>query len=491
MIANDHVTFEAEQGEVHALLGENGAGKTTLMNILYGLYAPQEGQIYLSGRPVRITFPTQAISLGIGMVHQDFMLVPTFSVVENAVLGWSGSGSAFSLRDASKRIADLSRAYGLEVDPAAKVWQLPVGLQQRVEIIKALYRGAQILVLDEPTSTLTPQETRELIRIMRRLAGEGHTVIFITHKLNEVMEVSDRVTVLRDGKVVGTYTTSQVDPPFLARTMIGRQFAHPKRAPQSAGDEEVLVVESLRVANDKGLIAVRDPSFSVRRGEIFGVAGVDGNGQTELAEALAGLRKPLNGRVLVDGQGATRASPRTLMEMGLCYIPQDRVGAGIVADFSIGENLVVDRCYRPPFCRGWFLDHAAILEHAKGLVREFDVRASSPGAKLKTLSGGNQQKVVLAKMLSRNPRVLIAFQPTRGLDVGATEYVHRKLLDQCAWGTAIVLISTELQELVSLCTRMAVLFEGQIMGVVSPDEVDIQTLGLMMAGSKRLSTSLH
>ena len=372
------------------------------------------------------------------------------------------------------------------VDPSAKIWQLPVGVRQRVEIIKALSRGANLLILDEPTSVLAPPEIHQLFSIMRRLATEDRGIIFITHKLNEVMEISNRVTVLREGKVVGTFNTSQVDPLSLARMMIGREFLPPSRKSEAMGDEKVLEVVNLRALNDKGVLGLQDVSFSIRRGEIFGIAGVEGNGQNELAEVLAGLRKPIAGQIFVCGREITQLSPRNLIDMGVCYIPEDRLGAGLITNLSICENLVIDRCHCPPFCHNWLLDYAVISAYAKDQIQKFDISPASPESKVKILSGGNQQKVVLARVLSRCVKVLIAFRPTQGLDVGASEYVQQKLLEQRENGTAILLISGELQELLSLSDRIAVFFNGQISGIISPEAVDVQELGLMMAGMKRL-----
>ncbi len=484
--ANNDVTLEVNQGEIHALLGENGAGKTTLMNVLYGLYRPDAGRIVLRGDEVRFDSPSDAIAHGIGMVHQHFMLVPAFSVAENIVLGLpSARPPRLDLRAAGRRIAELSAAHGLEVDPQACVWQLPVGAQQRVEIVKALYRGVDLLILDEPTAVLTPGEAADLFRTLRCLAAAGHTIIFISHKLNEVMDVSDRVTVLRDGRVVTTVPTAETSPRPLAEMMVGRPVLMEFERAAAAPGEAVLQVEGLSAAGDRGLSALRGVSFEVRRGEILGVAGVDGNGQSELAEVINGLRRPAAGRVRLLGHDLTGASPRTVIEANVGYIPADRRTAGLVTEFTLAENFILKTFADRRFCRWGWLDLPAIGAHADRLLHDFDIRAPSARVPARQLSGGNQQKVVLARELSQQPDLLVASHPTRGLDVGATEYVIRNLLAQRARGAGILFISTELEEILAVSDRIAVLYEGEIMGIISGVEADAHEIGLMMAGTRR------
>jgi len=491
VVANDHIDFEVRAGEVHALLGENGAGKTTLMNVLYGLYQPDEGEIFIRGRKVTLRSPRDAIALGIGMVHQHFMLIPPLTVTENVVLGLRSSREPFlDTRRAGQRIAELSKRYGLQVDPQAQIWQLSVGEQQRVEIIKALYRGAEILILDEPTSVLTPPEVRELFAVLQRMAERGHAIIFITHKLHEVMSVSHRVTVLRDGRVVSTVETGQTDEKELARMMVGREvlFRLTKK-PVQKGDV-VLQVEDLEALSDRGLPALKGLSFSVRQGEVLGIAGVAGNGQRELAEVITGLRRATRGRVIIGGKEMTNRSPGEIIAQGVSYIPEERMEVGLIMDFSVAENTILETRRRPPFSDGWFLNPQAIERHAEELISDYDVRTPSKDVPVKQLSGGNLQKLILARELSRQPRLLIAAQPTRGLDVGATEYIRRRLMEQRERGTAILLISEELDEVLSLSDRIAVMYEGEIVGIVDAAEAEVEEIGLMMAGAEAQSANL-
>ncbi len=485
VLANDHVSFEARFGEVHALLGENGAGKTTLMNILYGIYRPDEGEIYIKGRRVTIRSPRDAIRLGIGMVHQQYRLVSTHTVVENVILGLPGN-FFFPDRAARRKLEEFSEKYGLHVDPEARIWQLSSGEQQRVEIIKALYRGAEILILDEPTSMLTPGEIDELLGVIRRMAAEGHTVIFITHKLDEVFDISDRVTVLRQGKVVATLETARTDKPSLARLMVGREvlFRLEKR-PASVG-QTVLRVEGLHALNDRGLPAVRNVSFAIAAGEILGIAGVAGNGQRELVEALVGLRPSTQGRVFIKEQEVTHQPPRTLIERGVCYIPGERL-IGLVPSLSVAENLILRNYCQAPFTQGAFLNYGAINEYADHLVAQYSVATPSLKTPVKLLSGGNIQRVILARETCRAPTLLVAAHPTSGLDVGATEYIRQLLLAQRDQGTAVLLVSEDLEEVLQLSDRIAVMFEGQIMGILPADQADLETIGLMMAGAKKMS----
>ena len=483
VVANAGIDLQVEKGEIRAILGENGAGKTTLMNILYGLYQPDEGTILLRGKPVAITSPRVAIALGIGMVHQHFMLVPPLTVVENVLLGTPSSrGPLLDLEQGKRRIRELSERYGLKVDPCARVEQLSVGEQQRVEIIKALYRGVDILILDEPTAVLTPQETRELFQVLRSLRSAGQTILFISHKLSEVMTISDRVTVLRQGRVVGTLPTSETDERKLARMMVDRDVLFELEKPPGEPGPVVLEVQDLRVRDDRGLEAVRGLSLTVYAGQIFGVAGVDGNGQAELVEAITGLRRAHGGRILLQGQDITNWSPRQCHLRGVAHIPQDRQVRGLVMDMSVAENLVLDCYFLPPFSRGWRFYPREVRNRAREAIATYDIRCPSPTVRARLLSGGNQQKVVLARAMSRRPALLVAMQPTRGLDVGATEYVHRRLLEEKARGCAILLVSTELDEIMALSDVIGVMYEGRLMGVLPRREADIQRIGLMMAG---------
>ncbi len=487
VLANDHIDLVVGKGEIHALLGENGSGKTTLMNVLYGLQQADEGEIHFEGKPLKTNSPGQAIDAGIGMVHQHFMLVQAFTVTENVILGMrSKREPLLGLAQAEAEVKALSEKYGLKVDPRAKIWQLSVGEQQRVEILKALHRRARLLILDEPTAVLTPQETEELSAILRSLAAEGRSIIFITHKLNEVMGISNKVTVLRAGRVIDTVETASTNQAALARMMVGREVVFEIDKTPAAPKEVVLQVEGLKAANQKKLPALRGLSLSVRAGEILGVAGVDGNGQHELAECIIGVRKAEGGRVLVCGQDIVGLSSRQVAQRGVGVIPADRQHQGLVLGLQLAENIMFGNFYCEPYSRRGFLQLGKIEEIAGRLIQEYDIRTPSSAVEVKNLSGGNQQKVVLARELSRSPKVIVAMLPTRGLDVGATEFVHRRILDARDRGAAVLLISTELEEILSLSDRIAVMYEGEIMGVVSGDAADVNELGLMMAGAKRL-----
>jgi general nucleoside transport system ATP-binding protein len=481
--ANDGVTFEVHAGEVHALLGENGAGKTTLMRILYGLYQPDGGEIRIDGQPVTIHSPADSIRQGIGMVHQHFMLVPTLTVAENVALGLPSSrGTILDTDRVADRIRDLAKAYGLQVDPRAFVWQLSVGEQQRVEILKALYRGAAALILDEPTAVLTPKEVDELFLTLRRMAAEGHALIFISHKLHEVLAISDRVTVLRNGRVVETLATSSTNRQELARRMVGREvLLRVERPPVDLGRTRLLV-DNVTVMGDRGLASVRGASLEVRSGEILGIAGVSGNGQRELADALAGLRRTTHGRIHMDDAEITTWNPVRRIRQGLAYIPEERMRDGVIKELSVEENLMMEDHGQAPFARGIFLDFRRIARHCDELIRGFEIKTPSRATPLRNLSGGNIQKLILARELSRQPGVLIAAQPTRGVDIGSTEYIHRRLIEQRARGTATLLISEDLDEVRNLSDRIAVMYEGRIMGVVERDRATVEQLGLMMAG---------
>ncbi len=483
VIANDHINFQVKSGEVHALLGENGAGKTTLMRILFGLYPPDEGQILVNGQPVRIHSPADSIAQGFGMIHQHFMLVPTLSVAANVALGLKSSrGLLLDLDAVSHRLQQLSELYGLQVDPQAMVWQLSVGEQQRVEILKALYRGADLLILDEPTAVLTPQEVTDFFITLRRMADEGHALIFISHKLHEVLSFSDRVTVLRSGRVVKTLTTKDTTRPELARLMVGREVLLRVDHPPVQSGAPRLQVQDVWVTGDKGRPALKGVSLEVRAGEILGVAGVSGNGQRELAEAIAGLRKLTQGEVLIDRRQVGGLRPDELIEQGLAYISEERFSDGAVKELSVEENMMIEEHGRPPFANGVFLNFSKIAAHTEKLIQDFEIKTPTRQTPLRYLSGGNVQKMIMARELSRKPSVLIAAQPTRGVDIGSTEYIHQRLIAQRQEGTAILLISEDLDEVLNLSDRIAVIFDGRIMGIVDRDDATIEQLGLMMAG---------
>ena len=484
VLANDRINLQVRRGEVHALLGENGAGKSTLMSILAGLYQPDQGQIAIYGAPVALRSPRDAITHGIGMVHQHFMLVDMLTVAENVTMGLSVPRFLLKLSETERAITELSRRYGLQVDPKARIWQLSVGEQQRVEIIKMLYRGARILILDEPTAVLTPGEVEDLFVILRRMAAEGQSIIFISHKLDEVMDISDSITVLRKGRVVATVDTAATSPVELARLMVGREVLFEASRAEMAPGAELLRVSGLAAQNDKGMPALRDVSFSVRQHEILGVAGVAGNGQTELAEVITGLRGGTGGQVVICSADMTNCTPRQIIDQGVSHIPEDRLGVGSVPNLAVRDNVLLKGYRDAPISRGPFLQHATIDAFADGLIATFDIAAPNRDVAARLLSGGNLQKTILAREISANPQVMVAAHPTRGLDVGATEAVHRLLLEQRAQGAAILLISEDLDELLALADRIAVMYEGEIMGIVSADDVDLGEIGLMMAGSR-------
>lgn len=483
VLANDQISFTLEEGEIHAFLGENGAGKSTLMNILYGLYAPDEGEILLHGKPVAIHGPIDAIRMGLGMVHQHFMLVPTLTVAENVMLGTEiTNGLLLDERKAIARVAELSRQYGLDVPPDALVLDLPVGVQQRAEIIKTLYRGANILILDEPTAVLTPQESEDLFEVIKMLRAQGKSIIFISHKLKEVLEIADRITVLRRGKVVGTALPKEATEESLAAMMVGRDvvLTVPKNAAHPG--EVVLAVRDLHVYDDRRVLAVDGLSLDVHAGEVLGIAGVQGNGQTELVEAMTGLRAPEGGQVVLLGKDVTGGSPRTVLEAGVAHVPEDRHRHGLVLEYSIADNLVLSTYYHAPFARGIVTNERAIVQNAEQLVQEFDVRTSSATAAASTLSGGNQQKVVVAREFSRPIKLLIAAQPTRGLDVGSIEFIHKNIISRRDAGAAVLLVSAELDEILALSDRIAVMFKGKILATLPAAEATRAGLGLLMAG---------
>jgi ABC-type uncharacterized transport system ATPase subunit len=484
VLANDSIDFDLYRGEIHALLGENGAGKSTLMNIVYGLYSPDEGEIRLRGTPVDIDSPSAAIAHGIGMVHQHFMLIPVMTVAENIVLAREPrrAGILLDFGAADRRVEEVSRAFNFAIDPDALIQDITVGQEQRVEILKALYRGAEILILDEPTAVLTPQEATDLFEILRTLVREGMSVIFISHKLNEVLAIADRITVLRRGKRIDTIPREGATEQGLARMMVGREvLLRVEKKPAEPG-ETLLGIEDLYVSDERGLPAVRGVSFDVRAGEIVAIAGVDGNGQTELVEALTGLRKPSEGQIVVAGQDVTTSAPRDHLDAGLGHIPEDRLRRGLVLEFSLAENLALHDYRKPPNSRFGWLQPRRIIAWARRLLQEFDVRGGRAESRASTLSGGNQQKVVVAREVSRDPRVLIAAQPTRGLDVGAIEFVHRRLVQERDEGRAIVLVSLELDEVLSLADRILVIYEGRIVGEYGPS-VSPEELGIAMTGA--------
>ncbi len=483
VLASDHVNFDVKTGEVHALLGENGAGKSTLMKILYGLYHPDEGQILLDGKPVTISSPNDSINIGIGMIHQHFMLVPTLTVAENVALGLPSSrGILTDLDRVSKRIIELAKIYNLKIDPTAYVWQLSVGQQQRVEIIKALYRGASLLILDEPTAVLTPQEVDELFVIMKQMVRDGHSLIFISHKLHEVIEISHRVTVLRDGRTIGTRHTSETTKQDLANWMVGREVGFaPDRGETKLGETR-LSLDNVKCGSDRGTPGLRGVSFDLCSGEILGIAGVSGNGQRELAEAITGLRKVTSGHVYLEGQDITNLAPGDITERMLSYIPEERMRDGMIKEFTISENMVLREHHKQPFSKNGFLNLRGIAAHTDQLIQQFHVKTPSRETHAKNLSGGNIQKVVLAREISRNPRVILAAQPTRGLDIGATEYVRAQLIEQRNKGAAVMLVSEDLDEILALSDRIAVIYEGQVMDIVPRENATPQMLGLLMAG---------
>jgi general nucleoside transport system ATP-binding protein len=487
VLANDHVDFEALQGEIHALLGENGAGKSTLSNIMTGLYRPDEGEIRVHGAPVVFHSPRDALAAGIGMVHQHFRLAASFTVAENITLGSHGDGGFLvEAKAVEARVAELAGRYRMPVHPSARVWQLSVGERQRVEILKALYRGARILILDEPTSLLTPQEAENLFATLRLMSAEGRTVLFISHKLEEVMAVSDRVTVLRRGKSLGTVLTRTTTPRELARLMVGRDVVFSQKPQDHAVGQTILLeLRQVYAESDMGTVALHGVDLELHAGEILGVAGVAGNGQRELAEVITGMRPRTSGTVVVAGRALRDQDPRQAIELGVAHVPEDRLGTGVAPSLTIADNLILKEYRRPPVLQGGILRYDRVRARAAELIQRFDIKAVSPQTPTRLLSGGNVQRVLLARELSGSPRVLVAASPTRGLDVAATEAVRALLLQAAARGVGILLISEDLDEILTLADRIAVLYEGHVMGVVARRQADVEELGLMMAGSAR------
>jgi ABC-type uncharacterized transport system ATPase subunit len=483
VLANDHIDFSLKKGEIHTLLGENGAGKTTLMNILYGLYTPDEGEIFINGKKVVIHASSDALAQGIGMVHQHFMLIPNMSVCENIILGKeTKKRGLIDVEEAERRIETLSKRYNFNLNPGDMVKDLPIGMQQKVEILKALYREATILILDEPTAVLTPQESEELFTILRALKDEGKSIIFISHKLKEVLEISDIITVLRDGKVIGSVEPDQTDEGQLANMMVGREVMLRVQKEKMHRGNNVLEVKNLTVFDRRGVKVVNGISFNVHSGEIFGIAGVQGNGQTELVEALTGLSPFESGEVFIDGVKLEGNDPREVFELGAAHIPEDRHKYGLVLQYPVRDNLILCSYYHKPYSKRLALNFPVITEKTEKLIEEFDIKAQGILATTDTLSGGNQQKTVVARELGRKVKLLIAAQPTRGLDVGSIEYIHKKIVETRDAGCAVLLVSSELDEILSLSDTIGVIFKGQIVKTISSEEATKEQLGLLMAG---------
>lgn len=486
-VANDNITLQLRKGEIHALLGENGAGKSTLMNVLFGLYQPEAGEIRVRGEKVNITSPNVANDLGIGMVHQHFMLVQNFTVTENIILGAEPrTGIKIDRASAREKVRQISEQYGLAVDPDAKIEDISVGMQQRVEILKTLYRGADILIFDEPSAVLTPQEIKELIQIMNRLIAEGKSIILITHKLKEIMEVADRCTTIRRGKYIGTVDIDEtMTQSRLAEMMVGREVNFNAEYSKATPQELVLDIKNLVVKDGRGIKAVDGLNLDIRAGEIVGIAGIDGNGQTELIEAITGLRKADSGEIFLNNKSIKNLKPRKVTESGVGHIPQDRHKHGLVLDYSIGHNMVLQTYYKQPYSKAGIMNYKQVMEKAKTLIEKFDVRTPSPETFARALSGGNQQKAIIAREVDRSPDLLIAAQPTRGLDVGAIEFIHEQLVIEREKGRAVLLISFELEEILQVSDRIAVLYEGKTVAFLDPKETNEIELGFLMAGGKK------
>jgi len=487
IIANDNVTLQLKKGEIHALLGENGAGKSTLMGMLFGMYMPDRGVIKVNGKEVKISNPNVANDLGIGMVHQHFKLVETFTVTENIILGCEPrKGLTIDIKTAANRIDELSKAYGLNVDPYAKIEDISVGMQQRVEILKMLYRNAEVLIFDEPTAVLTPKEIEDLIAIMKNLVKEGKSIIIITHKLKEIKAAADRCTVIRRGKCIGTVDVKNTSEVEMATMMVGREVSFKVEKTEAKPTEEVLKIENLSVKNNKKVLGLKDFSLTVRKGEIVGISGVEGNGQSELVEALTGMRSVESGTIIFNGQDITKDSIRKRIDIGIAHIPEDRHKRGLILDYTMEDNMVLKTYKNEPFSKNGLINRSKIKEYANKIIETFDVRSGEGGSSIaRTLSGGNQQKGIIGREIFSNPDLLIAVQPTRGLDVGSIEYIHKRLVEQRDSGKAVLLVSLELDEILNVSDRIAVVNNGELIGVVNASETNENEVGLMMAGIKR------
>ncbi len=484
VLANSKVNFKVNFGEIHALLGENGAGKSTLMNILTGLYRPDEGAIYVKGEKKIFNSPREAISAGVGMVHQHFRLVNQFTVAENLILGSSKTGKIINIRKVEKEIKEISKRFGLEVDPKAKIWQLSVGEQQRVEIVKLLYRGAEVLILDEPTAVLTPQEANELFKNLRKMAEEGRTVIIITHKLNEVMAAADRITVLRDGKLIGTANKNETNKKELTRMMVGKEIELSVNKDVYNPGKDVLNLKNVNALNYKNYNALKNVSFTIKEGEILGIAGVAGNGQKELAEVITGLRKVESGNVIINDKDYTNASSREIIDAQVAHIPEDRLGMGLIPGLGAVENIMLKEYRNPEMTKGLFLNNTLLKNRTSKLIEKFGVKTASLDSPTKLMSGGNLQRLLIAREISADPKLIVAVYPVRGLDISAIEAVHQILLQQRKNGAAVLLISEDLEEIFALSDRIAVLYEGEIMGIKKTCETNLEKVGIMMTGCR-------
>ena len=484
--ANKDINLEVSSAEILGLLGENGAGKTTLMNILYGIYQPDSGTILINGKPVRISNPVESINLGIGMVHQHFMLIQNHSVIENIALGYKDTPFFFPRKVLRQKIKAFSSQFDFQIDLDQKVWQLSAGEQQRIEIIKTLLNGADLLILDEPTSVLTPQQIKELIEILRRMKAAGHSVIFISHKLDEIMEICDRVTVLRKGRIVGDARTKDTDKMGLARMMVGKDVVLTMDRQKLPRGDRVLSVRNIHVTGDKGLVAVKNVSFDLYKNEIFGVAGVAGNGQRELAEAITGIRAIDSGKVLINNRDITNLSPRQIYDNGVSHVPEERIRFGIAPGLFLYDNAILKQHHRKKFSKRYFLKYESVKRHTESIINEFRVDTHSIDNQIRNLSGGNIQKLILGREISEQPQLLVASHPTYGLDVGATQFLRQHLLELCRQGSSVLLFSEDLDEIFELCDRVAVIFAGEFMGILETDDERINDIGLMMAGSKRI-----
>ena len=484
--ANDRINFELERGEIHTLLGENGAGKTTLMNILDGIYHPDSGKIYINSSRVEIKNPADAMKNGVGMIHQHFMLIDTLTVLENVILGLKQQRFYINRKEVSEKIKKVSDNYNLGIDPSTRIWQLSVGEQQRVEIIKTLFRGAQILILDEPTAVLTPQEVETSVKIYKQMVSEGKSIIFISHKLNEVMDISDRITVLRKGRVIGTVEKDEISKEGLATMMVGREVLFRLERKPLNRSRKLLEVENIKALDDKGLMALNGIKFDVYGGEIFGLAGVAGNGQKILSQVITGLRKAVSGSIFIDGKDMTNANAKKIFEQGISYVPPDRLKVGLIPNLSTMDNAILRRYNKPPISNNYFINYTEADKYTDRLIQGYDIKVPKKEAPVKLLSGGNMQKLLLAREISERPKLLIVVHPTRGLDVGATEFIRKELLKERDNGVAVLLISEDLDEIFMISDRIGVIYEGQILDIVDIKNAEIKKIGLLMAGMKGL-----